>query len=118
MTQAEVAKRLKTSRENVTMLEKRAWLNIDKARATLTLLRTYGLSVKVTIKRGTHLVDIPRIMINQADKADMKLRANFTRIYEDIRFKARRSIEGARIIEPFTIWIMPDGDFAVEQKST
>lgn len=118
LTQAEVAKRLKTSRENVTMLEKRAWLNIDKARATLTLLRTYGLSVKVTIKRGTHLVDIPRIMINQADKADMKLRANFTRIYEDIRFKARRSIEGARIIEPFTIWIMPDGDFAVEQKST
>ncbi len=118
LSQAEVAKQLRTTRENVTMLEKRAWQNIDRARTTLTVLQTSGLSVQVPIKPGTHLVDIPRIMIDRADKANMKLRANFTRIYEDIRFKARRSIRGASVVEPFTIWIMPDGDFAVDEKSS
>lgn len=118
LSQAEVAEQLKTTRENVTMLERRAWQNIDKARATLTVLRTYGLSVQVAIKPGTHLVDIPRIMIDQADKANVRLRANFTRIYEDIRFKARRSIKGARTVEPLSVWIMPDGDFTVEEKTS
>ena len=116
LSQAEVAKQLRTSRENVTMLEKRAWQNIDKARATLVALQTYGLSVRVPIRPGTHLVDIPRVMIDRADKAHVALRANFTRIYEDIRFKAKRSIKGARVMEPLTIWIMPDGDFTVEEK--
>jgi transcriptional regulator len=55
-------------------------------------------------------------MIDRADKANVALRANFTRIYEDIRFKAKRSIKGARVTEPLTIWIMPDGDFTVEEK--
>lgn len=100
------------------MLEKRAWQNIDKARSTLVALRTYGLSMPVAIRPGTHLVDIPRIMIDQADKAHIALRANFTRIYEDIRFKAKRSVRGARVAEPLTIWIMPDGDFTVEEKKT
>jgi transcriptional regulator len=54
-------------------------------------------------------------MINQADRARVKLRANFTRVYEDIRFKARHSIKGARVVEPFIVWIMPDGDFVVEE---
>ncbi len=118
LSQTEVAKQLKTTRENITMLEKRAWQNIDKARSTLVALRTYGLSMPVAIRPGTHLVDIPRIMIDQADKAHIALRANFTRIYEDIRFKAKRSVRGARVAEPLTIWIMPDGDFTVEEKKT
>ncbi len=116
LSQTKIASRLKTSRENITMLEKRAWRNIDKARATLVALRTYGLSTPVTINPGTHLVDIPRIMIDKADKANIPLRANFTRIYEDVRFKAKHSVEGSRVTRPFTIWIMPDGDFTVEEK--
>ncbi len=117
-TQTDVARRLKTTRENITMLEKRAWRNIDKAKATLTALQTYGLSVPVAIRPGTHLVDIPRMVIDQADKARITLRANFTRIYEDIRFKAKRSVRGAHADQPLTIWIMPDGDFIVEEKKT
>ena len=117
-SQTDVARQLKTTRENITMLEKRAWRNIDNAKATITALRTYGLSVPVAIRPGTHLVDIPRIVINRADKAHIPLQANFTRIYEDIRFKAKRSVRGTHVDQPLTIWIMPDGDFTVEEKKT
>jgi Tfx family DNA-binding protein len=114
LTQREIANQLGTSRENVTMLEKRAYRNVNKARATLAALKSHRLSVKVLIEAGTHLVDIPRIMVDNANRANIMVKANFTRIYEDVRFKARRQIKGVHVIKKLTIWIMPDGDFDVE----
>ncbi len=114
LTQTEIANQLGTSRENITLLEKRAYRNVNKARATLAALRSHGLSVKVIIEPGTHMVDIPRIMVDNANRSNIIVRANFTRIYEDVRFKARRQIKGVHVVKPLTIWIMPDGDFDVE----
>ncbi|MEM3073930.1 MAG: Tfx family DNA-binding protein, partial [Nitrososphaerales archaeon] len=79
LTQEEVAKKLQTSRENVTILEKRAYQNIKLARETLAALKTFGISTSVVIKPGTHLVDIPRLILDKADEANIKVRANFTR---------------------------------------
>jgi Tfx family DNA-binding protein len=114
LTQEEVAKRLNTTRENVSILEKRAYQNIKLARETLAALKSFGVAVSVVIKPGTHLVDVPRIILNKADEANIKVKANFTRIYDEIRFKAGDKVKRTRVIRPITVKILPNGDFTVE----
>ena len=113
LTQNEIAKILGTSRENVSVLEKRAWENIELARVTLNIYKELIAKAKLTILPNTHLVDVPRMVINEADKVKVKLRANFTRIYDELRFKAKNCIKGTRIVKPITILILDDGDIEV-----
>ena len=113
-TQKRVAQQIGTSRENVVLLESRAKMNIERARATLDNLRHQGLAVSVEIPKGTHLVDIPRIILNRANRAKIKLGANFTRIYEDMRFKARNHVSGTRVSRPIVVTVYPDGDYSIE----
>jgi len=113
-TQKRVAEQIATTRENVVLIEARAKLNIQRARKTLESLKHSGLSVSVEIPKGTHLVDVPRLVLNRANRAKIKLGANFTRIYEDMRFKARHSVSGTRVKKPIVVTVFPDGDYAIE----
>lgn len=113
-TQKRVAEQIGTTRENVVLIESRAKQNIQRARKTLESLRHSGLAVSVEIPKGTHLVDIPRIVLNRANRAKIKLGANFTRIYEDIRFKARHRVSGTRVAKPIVVTVFPDGDYSIE----
>jgi transcriptional regulator len=89
-------------------------MNIERARATLDSLKHQGLAVSVEIPKGTHLVDVPRMILNRANRAKIKLGANFTRIYEDMRFKARSHISGTRVSKPIVVTLFPDGDYSIE----
>ncbi len=113
-TQKRIAQQIGTSRENVVLLESRAKMNIERARATLDSLKHQGLAVSVEIPKGTHLVDIPRMVLNRANRAKIKLGGNFTRIYEDMRFKARNHISGTRVSRPIVVTVYPDGDYSIE----
>lgn len=113
LTQREIAEILKTSRENVAILEKRAKRNIKLAEETLNTYKSLLAVAKVEIKEGTHLVDVPRLVIDAADKAKVKLKANFTRIYDEIRFKAGDHVKGTYIVKPITILIFKNGDVDV-----
>jgi len=114
LTQEEVAQKLKTTRENISILEKRAYQNIKLARETLVALKSFGVAVTVAIKPGTHLVDVPRIILDKADEANIKVRANFTRIYDEIRFKAGDKVKRSRVVRQIYVKILPNGDFTVE----
>jgi len=113
-TQKRVAQQIGTTRENVVLIESRAKMNIERARATLDSLKHQGLAVTVEIPKGTHLVDIPRMILNRANRAKIKLSANFTRIYEDMRFKARNHVSGTRVSRPIVVTLFPDGDYSIE----
>ncbi|MEM3073912.1 MAG: hypothetical protein QXK20_04145, partial [Nitrososphaerales archaeon] len=88
--------------------------NIKLARETLAALKTFGISTSVVIKPGTHLVDIPRLILDKADEANIKVRANFTRIFDEIRFKASDKVKRSRVIRQIIVKILPNGDFTVE----
>lgn len=112
-TQREIAEILGTSRENVAIVEKRAMRNIRLAEETLNIYKSLLAVAKVTIKPGTHLIEVPKIIVEAADKADVKLKANFTRIYDEIRFKAGKNVRGTRVIKPITVLIFRNGDISV-----
>ena len=64
------------------------------------------------------MVDIPRLVIDAADKANVKLRADFTRVYNEIRFKAPGCVKGTKVVRPITVLILKDGDIEVIPKES
>jgi len=111
--QREVAGVLGTTRENITIIEKRARRNIRLAEETLQTYRLLLSVAKIKIEAGTHLIDVPGIVVKSGNGIGMKLKVNFTRMYDEISFKARDCISGSRVAKPFTIAIFKDGSIEV-----
>jgi Tfx family DNA-binding protein len=113
LSQAEAARVLGTSRENVAIAEKRALRNIELAERTISFYRYLLRVAEVVVEPGTHLVDIPSMVVKAGDTANVKVAANFTRIYDEVRFKARDCIEGRHVVRPTRIAVLRDGSIEV-----
>jgi transcriptional regulator len=50
------------------------------------------------------------MVIDAADKTSVRLGADFTRIYNLLKYKVPDRVKGNNIIKPVTILIMKDGD--------
>lgn len=115
LSHQEIAEKLGTTRENVYILEKRGLRNIEIARATIEVAKHQGILCEISIPAGTRLVEIPKIIVDEADKHRVKLKANFTRIYDEIRYKVPGAIKGTKLDKEIIVYIMVDGDFWVEE---
>lgn len=113
LSQSEVASILGTTRENIAIIEKRAKRNVQLAEETVRIYKLLLSASRVRIEPGTHLIDVPGIIVKAGDNAGVKLKVNFTRIYDEIRFKAGDCISGYRVVKPFTVAIFRDGDIEV-----
>jgi Tfx family DNA-binding protein len=113
LTQEEIAKKFNTTRQNIAILEKRGKRNLKLAEETIREYRKITSAASAKVEPGTHMVDIPRLVIDAADKAKVKLRADFTRIYNEIRFKAPECVKGTRVIKPIAVLILEDGDIEI-----
>jgi Tfx family DNA-binding protein len=113
LSQAEIAKMLGTTRENITIIEKRAKRNLRLAKETIQAYKLLFCITKVNIEAGTRLVDVPGIVIRAGDSVGVKLNVNFTRVYDEIRFKAGDCVSGSKVVKPFTIAIFRDGNIEV-----
>lgn len=114
MTQEEIAKRLNTSRQNISLIERRARINISKAESTLKAYRRLQTAATVKLEVGTHLVDIPRMLIDAADRACVKIKVSFTLVYKSLRDEAGGAIKGTRIIKPIQLHVLRDGNIDIE----
>ncbi len=110
-TQKEIAELLGTSRENIAILEKRAREKIKLAFETVKTYYELTSIGEVVVEPGTHLVDIPRMVMRRADELGVKLRANFTRIYDELRYKA--GVKSKYVDRRIRILILRDGDIYV-----
>ena len=113
LSQAEVARMLGTTRENITIVERRAERNIRLAEETIQAYKLLLCATKVNVEAGTSLIDVPGIVVKAGDSIGVKLNVNFTRIYDEIRFKAGDCVSGSRVVKPFTIAIFRDGNIEV-----
>jgi len=113
LSQAEVARMLGTTRENVTIVERRAERNIRLAEETIQAYKLLLCATEVNVEAGTSLIDVPGIVVKAGDSIGVKLKVNFTRIYDEIRFKAGDCVSGSRVVKPFTIAIFRDGNIEV-----
>jgi len=114
-TQEEIARMLGTSRQNISLIERRAHRNIEKAKQTLKAVERLKTAATVELKPGTHLVDVPRLLVDAADEVGVKIRTDFTLVYKKLRHEVGDSLRGTRIIKPVLLRILTDGEVVVDQ---
>jgi HTH-type transcriptional regulator, fmd operon transcriptional regulator len=114
ITQEEVANRLGTTRQNISLVERRAHRNLEKAEETITAYRRLRAVKSVTLPSMTHFVDVPRMLIDAADLAGVKISGDFSFVYKELRRNASSCISGTRITKPVRVDILSDGELFVE----
>jgi hypothetical protein len=114
LKQEEIARRLGTTRQNVSLIERRARSNIMKAEVTLRAYRRLQTAATVELVPSTHLVDVPRMLVDAADDAGVKISIDFALVYKELRDEAGDSISGTRVVKPILLHILRDGKIDVE----
>jgi HTH-type transcriptional regulator, fmd operon transcriptional regulator len=73
LSQADIARKLKTTRGNISTIETTALKNIAKAEKTLKLYRALEAPVWITVPAGTDLYEIPQLIFKEADRKKIKI---------------------------------------------
>lgn len=107
-TQEEIARKLRTTRENVTITEKRAKENVERARATIDAFEMLD-PVEMRIEAGSEVFEIPRAIFKEADKYGIKVLYNTTSLVGIMRRKLGGKIRGNKISEGFKVLILRSG---------
>lgn len=105
----DVASILGVSHQNVALIEKRALRNVKVAEQTLLVYKLITSPVKLVIKEGTRLVEIPKIVIEASDSAGVRVRGDFTLLFKLLRFRARECVRGVRLEKPVLVIVNPQG---------
>jgi Tfx family DNA-binding protein len=109
-TQREIAQILGTSRANISTIEKRARLNLEKAKATIKEYSILLAPVRVRIKKGVDVINIPKLIFRQADKRGIKVRLNSLDLIARINAEKKDKIENRVIAEDFEVYIAKNGE--------
>jgi len=114
LTQAQVAKRLRTTRENVTILEHRAHENLMAARATLTAIEELSGSKELVIPSGVSIFEATSMILRRADLLRIKVKMNADSILALLRAKRKGRIRGHHLIVSIRVKIEPDGSLKIK----
>ena len=110
MTQAEVAKRLKTTRENISIIEHRAHDKISAAKATLAALSELEVKREVLLPSGTSVFEATSMIVLRADILGIKLKQSADSILAMIRSRCRSKIRGHHLIAVVKAELTQDGE--------
>ena len=113
-TQEKIADILKTSRANVSILEKRAYQNIKKAQNTLKEWDQLQAIVSIQIDENTDIMDIPAIIFDEADKAGIKVTENSLDVVTMIHQSIPDVIQHRRTERQITAYINREGEVSFE----
>lgn len=113
LTQAEIARRLKTSRPNVCILERRARQNIARAERTLNLAAKLRAPVVLEVKQGDDILEVPKRLFKAADAAKIKVRVGTPDIVAKIREGAGDKLHGRSATKSFDVVLTSEGELLI-----
>ena len=108
-TQTDVAKKLDTTRENVSIIEHRAWVKINAAKATLAALEQLDATNEVLIPSGTPIYLAIGMIILRADILGIKLVQSSDDILATLRSKCKGKIRRHHLISDVRVEISSYG---------
>lgn len=114
LTQKEVAHRLGTTRANVSTIEKRAHVNIERARETLEEWEELLAPVQINIPEGTDVLEIPKKVFRQADENGIKIQADTLELITQIEKQKKDKIKNRMLIEGLQIYISVTGEIILD----
>lgn len=112
MTQAAIAKKLNTTRVNVSEIEHRARLNINAAKATLAALQDIHAVGEVLVPSNTSVFEAVSMIILRADILGVKLQGTADDALATIRAKWKARIRGHKLTASAKVEIRPDGSLS------
>ena len=113
LTQAEIARQLKTSRANVCILEHRARRNIARAEKTLKLSAKLLAPVVLKIKSGDDILKVPDRLFKAADAAKIRVKLSTPDIIAKIREGARDKLHGRSATQSFDVVLTLGGELLI-----
>ena len=115
MRQRDIAERLGTSRANVSNVEASARENVTRATETIAFAEAVGSPVRVDVPAGTDLFDVPTLVYDACDDADVKVDHTAPELMTYISEAADRAVEGRAVHEPLLIGVTDDGEVRVRR---
>jgi len=114
MTQAQVAKRLRTTRENVTILEHRAHENLRAAKATIVAIEELSGSSELVIPSGVSIFEATSMILRRADVLRIKVKMNADSILASLRARRKGRIRGHHLVAAIRVKIERDGSVRIK----
>ena len=105
----EISTMIGTSHQNIAIAYRRAIRNIEKAEKTILIYRIISSRANILIRKDKHLAELPKIIIEECDKRNIKLRSDFTLLYKMIHFRCRDALCGQKICKDLFIIIDKEG---------
>jgi hypothetical protein len=109
-----VARRLHTSRENISIIEHRAHANVRAAKATIFAMEQLAESKELIIPSGTSIFEAVSMTMLRADILRIKLRINADSLLAAIRSKCKGRIRGHHLTAVVKIKISEDGAVTIK----
>ncbi len=94
MSQADIARDMKTTRGNICIIENTALKNITKAKNTIKFFRALESPIWLTIPGGTDVYDIPERILKAADKKRIKISIDSAMIIVKLKTEVPDKIHG------------------------
>lgn len=113
LSQTEVARKLKTSRANVCILERRAKENIKRARETLRLAAKIQAPVTVRIRPDEDIFIASKRLFKAADRAKIRVGMDSPKLIARIREGAEDKLRGRMAINQIELVLTVDGEVLV-----
>jgi Tfx family DNA-binding protein len=110
----QVANRLHTTRENVSIIEHRAHENLRAAKATLAALDHLSESKEIIILSGTSIFEATSMILMRGDLLRIKLNKNADSILAALRSRCRGRIRGHHLTAVVKIRIGDDGSVSIK----
>ena len=114
LTQEQVAKRLQTTRENISIIEHRAHRNLKAAKATLAALEQLSESKELIIPSGTSIFEATSMILLRADVLRIKVKMSADSILAAIRSKCKGRIRRHHLTAVVKIRISEDGAIIIK----
>jgi Tfx family DNA-binding protein len=113
LTQEEIARRIKTTRANISLIEKRARENVERSRETIREWNSVVSPVRVNVPKGMDVMSVPDIVFAEADKASIHVKCDSIGLITLIKKEKSNSISNRIVNEPFEVDIANSGDVTI-----
>lgn len=114
LTQAQVARKLHTTRENISIIEHRSHENLRAARTTLDAIERLSESRELIIPSGTSIFEATSMILRRADVLRIKVKMSADSILATLRAKRKGRIRGHHLIAAIRVKVDSDGSLQIK----
>jgi len=115
LSQADVAERFGTTRSNISILERRAHDNIERAKHTLQQWMMIRAPISLKVREGTDVFDLPKMIFEAADKKSLQLPTTSLDIIVQLRRKAPQLFRRRAIMKDVEIFVTEEGEILIQE---